>query len=353
MTSNSTDTNLSIITKAIDSILDVVDQEREKEIIVRRFGLKNRKETLEQIGEMLNITRERVRQLEKAILIRLKMAAEDGKVIDLPAAEKLVIRSLTEMGRVARVGDLADKILERNSSITERAAVAFLGEISDSLSIVHENDYYHQAVGIAEYGNEDTIKQRADEIAKLIKEHKKPITAEELDEKLNYEHPSHISALASVSKSLTSLNGLWGLTKWPTVNPRNIRDKIFVVLEENKKPMHFSEIGDAIAKSDFKRKDVTTQAIHNELIKDERFVLIGRGIYALASWGYTRGTVTDMIEKVLREAGEPVYRDEVVKRVLKNRQVKATTVLLNLQSKSQFKRVGKADYILADSEDQK
>ncbi|MDR0591607.1 MAG: hypothetical protein LBG75_03610 [Candidatus Nomurabacteria bacterium] len=353
MTSNSTDTNLNIVNKAIESILNVVDQDREREIIVRRFGLRDRKETLEQIGEMLNITRERVRQLEKAILIRLKMSAEDGKVAELPAAEKLVIRSLTEMGRVARVSDLADKIFGRESSTTERAAVAFLGEISDSLTIVHENDYYHQAIGIAEYGDEDTIKQRSDEVVKLIKEAKKPITVEELDEKLDYEHPSHISALASVSKSLTSLNGLWGLTKWPTVNPRNIRDKIFVVLEDAKEPMHFSKISAAIADSNFKRKDVTTQAIHNELIKDDRFVLIGRGIYALASWGYARGTVTDMIEKVLREAGEPVYRDEVVKRVLKNRQVKATTVLLNLQSKPQFKRVGKADYILAEAEDKK
>ncbi|MDR0397769.1 MAG: hypothetical protein LBH36_01115 [Candidatus Nomurabacteria bacterium] len=353
MTNSSTDTNLNIINKAIDSILSVIDQDREKEIIVRRFGIKERKETLEQIGEMLNITRERVRQLEKAILIRLKMSAEDGKAIDLPAAEKLVIRSLTEMGRVAKVSDLTDKLLERDTNATERAAVAFLGEISDNLAIVHENDYYYQAVGIAEYGNEDSIKKRTDEIAKLIKENKAPITAEELDEKLDYEHPSHISALASVSKNLTSLNGLWGLTKWPTVNPRNIRDKIFVVLEENKQPMHFSEISSAISKSDFKRKNVTTQAIHNELIKDDRFVLIGRGIYALASWGYTRGTVTDMIEKVLRDAGEPVYRDEVVKRVLKNRQVKATTVLLNLQSKPQFKRVGKADYILADDESKK
>jgi predicted Zn-ribbon and HTH transcriptional regulator len=352
MTDNTTDTNLDILSKAVDGILKVVDQEREKEIIERRFGLKERKETLEQIGEMLNITRERVRQLEKAILIRLKMAAEDDKVSDLPAAEKLIIRALTESGRVSRVSDLTNKILGRESTAQERAAVAFVGEISDTLAVVHENDFYFQSVGIAEYGNEDSIRERVDEIVKIIKENKQPVTADELDTKLNYEHPSHISALASVSKSLTSLSGLWGLTKWPTVNPKNIRDKIFVVLEDNKQPMHFSEISNAIANSDFKRKDVTTQAIHNELIKDDRFVLIGRGIYALASWGYSKGTVTDMIERVLREAGEPVYRDEVVKRVLKNRQVKATTVLLNLQSKPQFKRINKADYILAEAETQ-
>jgi hypothetical protein len=155
-------------------------------------------------------------------------------------------------------------------------------------------------------------------------------------------------ALAGISKQLATLNGRWGLIKWPTVNPKNIRDKIYVILSENGKHMHFNEIAEAIKASDFKRKDVTTQAIHNELIKDKRFVLIGRGIYALKEWGYKKGTVADIISEVLKAAGEPLHRDEIVKRVLKSRFVKETTILLNLQSKPQFKRVAKATYELAE-----
>ena len=162
---------------------------------------------------------------------------------------------------------------------------------------------------------------------------------------MDYEHPQNIAALASISKKLAELKGNWGLIKWPTVNPKNIRDKIFVILDDNGKPMHFSEIAKAIKDSDFKRKNVTTQAIHNELIKDSRFVLIGRGIYALDSWGYSRGTVADIITDILKEADEPLHRDEIIKRVLDKRQVKETTILLNLQSKSQFKRVAKATYV--------
>ena len=135
------------------------------------------------------------------------------------------------------------------------------------------------------------------------------------------------------------------------VNPKNIRDKIYVILKEHGKHMHFNEIASSIKDSDFKRKDVTTQAIHNELIKDKRFVLIGRGIYALREWGYKKGTVADIISEVLREAGEPLHRDEIVKRVLKSRFVKETTILLNLQGKTQFKRVAKATYELAESAD--
>ena len=143
---------------------------------------------------------------------------------------------------------------------------------------------------------------------------------------------------------------MWGLAKWPSVNPKNIRDKIFVILKANKKPLHFSEIARSIRDGDFNRRNVTTQAIHNELIKDRRFILIGRGIYALEDWGYKQGTVSDIIRLVLEEAGEPLFRDEIVKRVLDKRKVKETTVLLNLQSKPEFKRVAKSTYALADKE---
>lgn len=114
--------------------------------------------------------------------------------------------------------------------------------------------------------------------------------------------------------------------------------------------MHFADIAKSIKDSSFKRNNVTTQAIHNELIKDSRFVLVGRGIYALSSWGYERGTVSDIIEKVLKDSPIPLHRDEIVRRVLKDRQVKETTVLLNLQSKPQFKRVAKATYTFKSPE---
>lgn len=330
------------IREAINNSLAIIEQEREKEIISRRYGLNGHKETLEQIGEMLTITRERVRQLEKAILIRLRIAAEENRISKLAPAEKIMIRNLTEMGRVARTSELAKKILGRNANETEKAQFNFIAEISPSLTVVNENDKYHNSIGIAEYGDEKTIRNKIDEITNIIKSNKQAMSLDELDAKLDYEHPSYIEAIASLSKQLSSLNGQWGLSKWPTVNPKNIRDKIYVVLEENKEPMHFSAIAEAISKSDFRRKNVTVQAIHNELIKDQRFVLIGRGIYALDSWGYEKGTVSDIITRILKDAGsEGLSRKEIVKQVLRRRKVKETTVLLNLQNKQLYKRVGR------------
>ena len=338
----------STIKTAIQDILKTIDQEREREIITRRFGLFDRKETLEQIGELLGITRERVRQLEKAIIIRLKIATEEGNIPAVRTIERLIIRDLSENGRIGRVNDIAER-LSPGKATAIRTHVAFIAELSPRLTTINETDNYYQGISIAENGDEKKIRSTIDTIVKTIKKHGEPIDIETLHGMLTYESPAQVRALASLSKQLASLKDVWGLTKWPTVNPKNIRDKIYVILVGNGKPLHFSEIAKAIKTSDFKRKNVTTQAIHNELIKDKRFVLIGRGIYALQEWGYSRGTVSEIIANVLKDAGEPLHRDEIVRRVLKSRRVKETTILLNLQSKPEFKRVAKATYALADA----
>lgn len=341
------DQNAEILKNAIAGSLKIIEQDREKEIISRRFGLTGTKETLEQIGEMLSITRERVRQLEKAILIRLQISAEDNQIPELAPAEKILVRNLTETGRVSRLTDLADKVYSRKTTPAERTGIYFIATFAKNLTVIEENDRYYAAVGISDYGDSRVIRSRVDEIVKLIKDNKQPMTLDELDNKLNYEHPDHIKAVASISKQLATLNGVWGLTKWPSVNPKNIRDKIFVILESHKEPMHFSDIAREIKESNFKRKNVTVQAIHNELIKDPRFVLIGRGIYALSTWGYKKGTISDIIKSILEKSAEPLTREEIVKRVLKVRKVKETTILLNLQNKKLFKKVDKNLYTLA------
>lgn len=331
----------------VTDVLATIEREREREIIARRFGLFDRKETLEQIGEMLGITRERVRQLEKSVVAKLRVSAEQGKLPHLADFQTKVHELLQTSGSAARVSELA-KRLGTDANREEQARVAFLGQLCPDLSVIGEDDNFYNSVGDKAVYDEKSLKAKVGELIEAIKKIGEPKSIEQIAKAAGIEDPKQAAALASTSKQLATLNGRWGLVKWPMVNPKNIRDKIYVILKENGKHMHFNEIADAIKKSDFKRKDVTTQAIHNELIKDKRFVLIGRGIYALKEWGYEKGTVADIITEVLKEAGEPLHRDEIVKRVLKSRFVKETTILLNLQGKPQFKRVAKATYTLAE-----
>ncbi len=331
--------------QVVIDVLNTIDREREREIIARRYGLNDRKETLEQIGELLGITRERVRQLEKAVMTKLKAVAAK-ELPHIADVETVLSAHIKEMGGVARVIDVTNKLVPSSTKV-DQSRVSFLAQLAPNITHVDENDHFYNAIALKATHSEKSVREHVGHVIEAIKKIGKPVSIKEIAGAMGHPEAAAVEALASVSKNLATLNGRWGLIKWPMVNPKNIRDKIYVILHENGKQMHFGEIAESIRESDFKRKDVTTQAIHNELIKDKRFILVGRGIYALKEWGFKQGTVADVITEVLKDAGEPLHRDEIVKRVLKKRFVKETTILLNLQGKSQFKRTAKATYTLA------
>lgn len=335
------------IENIVKDVLNAIPKEREREIIARRFGLFDRKETLEQIGELLGITRERVRQLEKAIITSLKTQGTASKLPHIDTVEQTFLDALKELGTVARVSALATAVSTKEGK-NDQTQVSFLAQLCPKLVVIDDGDHFYQSVTIKQAHDDKATKKLVDQVIQTVKAIGKPATIEEIAKQTGDADPKQTEALASISKRLATLNGQWGLVKWPTVNPKNIRDKIYVILQQHGKHMHFNEIAEAIKESDFKRKDVTIQAIHNELIKDKRFVLVGRGLYALKEWGYKQGTVSDIIVEVLKKAEQPLHRDEIVREVLKSRHVKETTILLNLQSKAQFKRTSKATYTLAD-----
>ena len=330
----------------VADILASIDREREREIIARRFGLFERKETLEQIGELLSITRERVRQLEKAVIARLKASADAGELQHISTFQEQICGVLQTKGGLMRIASLTESLGIAESRL-EQARLAFIAQLCPKLIVIDEDDTHYLSVASETIYN-GHARDMVAKIVQTVKELGEPSTIEAIADTSGIADIAQAEALARTSKQLATLHGLWGLVKWPVVNPKNIRDKIYVILKEHGKHMHFNDIAGAIKDSSFKRKDVTTQAIHNELIKDKRFVLVGRGIYALKEWGYEKGTVADIIAEILRKEGKALHRDEIVKRVLKSRYVKETTILLNLQGKPQFKRVAKATYVLDD-----
>src|SRR3989344_4735689 len=66
-----------------------------------------------------------------------------------------------------------------------------------------------------------------------------------------------------------------------------------LVIRKHGSPIHFRDVAKQIMVMFKKKAHVATT--HNELIKDPRFVLVGRGLYALAEWGYAPGIVRDVI----------------------------------------------------------
>ncbi len=328
---------------ASSAILKTLKRDRDRQIIARRFGFDMpARQTLEQIGASFGITRERVRQIEKTTLIKLSQQ----NLAETKQVAALIHNELEQQGGLASTEKIASKLGAPTPA--ERAYIVFLSTLAHGITVIDEDEQLRSALSqTSEY---PTVKVREiiNQLVEAAKTHGKPLLLKKLGEKISVRVPeAALANIASIAKQLAHHETQWGLISWPEVNPKSIRDKTYLVLTKHAKPMHFSEISEHIKTSNFARRDVTVQAVHNELIKDSRFILIGRGIYALAEWGYTAGTVADIIIEVLREE-YPLHKDEIVKRVLKRRQVKTTTVILNLQEKDHFVRVAKATYKLKE-----
>jgi len=139
-----------------------------------------------------------------------------------------------------------------------------------------------------------------------------------------------------------------GLVEWPEIKPKGVRDRALLAFKKHGKPLHFTEVAKMIDKLNFNvpNKRTYPQTVHNELIKDTRFVLVGRGTYALADWGYTPGTIKEVIAKLLKDSNGPIHKDEIVDKVLAQRLVAKNTVLMNLNNKTYFDKDSNNKYFL-------
>lgn len=351
MATNNTQEKQTQLEALVQGIMEDLYKDRERDIITGRFGLNGKKKTLDAIGKEYGVTRERIRQLEKGIVIRLQVKAEEGKLAGFSEYEGKLAELIEKSGGVCTVAKLTELAGEGKS--TEAIAKnSFITLVSSRLVLVEESDNYNQSAVLAShYKSPSEALKEVDALVNTLTENKKPISISELKRANNLkESEEEIEAKILVSTQTYERKGLWGLKSWSSVNPKSIKDKIYIVLSENKEPMHFSEIYKAIqADSTFAKREFTIQATHNELIRDPRYVLVGRGRYALKEWGHIEGTVEDVIEKVLKDNdNKPMHRDEIIRGVLRYRQVRETTIVLNLQSKPKFKRVATATFQLAE-----
>jgi len=147
------------------------------------------------------------------------------------------------------------------------------------------------------------------------------------------------SLLQAVKDVKQNKFGFWGARDWEEVSPKTINHKIYLVLKNEGKPMHFVDIAKRINEVCFDRKLANPATVHNELILDQKYVLVGRGIYGLKEWGYKEGVVQDVIKQIIKENG-PLTREEIVNKVLENRLVKKTTISLALMNKDVFEKSG-------------
>lgn len=334
--------------QATKSVLIFLDK-KPKDIIEQRFGLKPSGEapkTLEAIGQGYGITRERVRQIEEDSLRRLKKSEGFLGLADIFGDLKEKIETY---GGVVHEERFLDSVAGESLA---RHHVRFLLVLGDDFEHLKEDDeFYHRWT---------TNSSRAEQIQNALKRiHGELSTNDLLSEKeifarfIEYAKSGVSSADAEILSNLLNISrlidmnalGEWGHILSPAIRPRGVRDLAFLAMRKHGSPMHFKETAETIGKI-FSRS-VNTQTVHNELIKDERFVLVGRGLYALKEWGYESGVVRDVIRKVISAYG-PLAKNEIIKTVMKERYVKENTVLINLQNGKYFKKNSDGAYVALD-----
>ncbi len=341
------------LTVIVAKILDML-KEREKHILTKRYGLHGQEiATLKTVGEEQGLTRERVRQIEKDLIKNLRKTISDEKTFQ--SARELIVKTIHEHGGIMAEASLLD-FLNINDPKEENAAKFVLHLISEVEPVGSDSEMKPSWMALGH--NKTMLKSFIDETKKLFTLHGKPLSTEDFLQHFkatefylnNSNHLSEkviVNYLNSASEIKQNIFGEFGLHDWAEVKPKDVGDKAYLVMKHHGKPEHYSAITELINKHGLDHRTAYKETVHNKLIKDKRFVLVGRGIYALAEWGYKPGVVSEMIKEVLEKNGDPMSRDEIVDKVLEHRLVKKNTILVGLSNKKMFKKVGKNLYALA------
>lgn len=314
---------------------------------MRRYGLGTDTEhaTLEAIGKEYGITRERVRQIENYGIAAIRKSdaykSESAAFAELSAA-------IDEEGGIVAEEDFLRSVSKDQSTQNH---IHFLLVVGESFTKEKENDEFrhrwhvdreladavHESLRkMYEHLSDEDLIPESELVSAFLRE------IQHLNE--NYKNEEIVKRWLSLSKKIgKNPLGEWGRSESPNVRAKGMRDFAYLVIKRHGSPMHFREVAQTIQKL-FNRK-AHEATCHNELIKDSRFVLVGRGIYALQEWGYVSGVVKDVIAEILRQNG-PLTKDEIIDKVRKERYVKDNTIVVNLQDNSLFTKDNGGRYAL-------
>jgi hypothetical protein len=333
--------------QTVKKLLSVLG-DRSRDVIISRFGLGNdtKRMTLEAIGKKYKITRERVRQIENYSIQNIRKSKEYTK--EKPVFDELRT-VLGEMGGVISEESLLKNLSKDKSTQNQ---IHFLLVVGDEFTKDKEDEEFkhrwtvdkelskkvHQAIReLYSRLSDDEILLESDMIEKFL-EHLKDVSEK-------YKNQEIARRWLELSKLIDKNQlGEWGKSGSANINAKGMRDYAYLVIRRHGSPIHFREVAKLITELFKKKAHVATT--HNELIKDPRFVLVGRGLYALSEWGYMSGVVKDVIKNLIQKNG-PLTKDEIVKKVLKERYVKENTIMVNLQNPKFFKKNKDGKYEIA------
>lgn len=322
--------------------------ERSRDIIIKRYGLGKNSDnmTLDAIGKAYGITRERVRQIENHAINAIRKSknyTEEKSTFE--EIEKLICN----LGGIVVEQDLLDLV---SKDLSIQSCINFILVVGHPFNRIKEDeDFKHR--WFIDNNLADKIQNSLKKLYENLKDDELISEQEMIKTFLSYiEDVSEQYRTEEIAKRWLNLSkkvsknplGEWGKTISPNISIKGVRDYAYLVIRKHGSPIHFKEVAKAITTVFNKKAHVATT--HNELIKDPRFVLVGRGLYALSEWGYMSGVVKDVIKKIIEKNG-PMTKKEIVDKVMKERYVKENTIVINLQNKKYFTKNMDGKYEIA------
>lgn len=329
----------------INQLLSLVSA-REAQILSFRYGLEeDPAQTLSQIGEKLKLTRERVRQLEKQAFKTITSSSRLDSI--LSPLRHLVIDILKFNGGLTTFKSVSNKLITSGMvPASEKEILYFLlDKCLTGISRVSDKDF-ELSFKLPSFSL-DFVRATLDELEKIFAQTNKILTLPEIVKKfkaseyysaqqtkiseLGAELDALILAyLEASTKFVKTPFDQWGLKLWPSVTPKRINGKIYLVLKAKQKPLHFTKISSLINENWPVKKSVQPATVHNELIADKRFVLVGRGIYALAEHGYTSGSVQEIVKKIMAKNLD-LKTSDIIDQVKEKKLVKESTIRMAIR----------------------
>jgi DNA-directed RNA polymerase delta subunit len=322
--------------------------ERSRSIIMKRYGLGKSSDhmTLDAIGKAYGITRERVRQIENHAINAIR---KSKNYTEEKATFDEIKKIISGLGGIVVEQDLLD-LISKDPSV--QSCINFILVVGHPFNKIKEDeDFKHR------WFIDNTLAEKIQGSLKKLYENLKDdelVSEQEMIKSfLGYiEDISEQYRTEEIAKRWLNLSkkisknplGEWGKTVSPNISIKGVRDYAYLVIRKHGSPIHFKEVVKAITTIFHKKAHVATT--HNELIKDPRFVLVGRGLYALSEWGYMSGVVKDVIKKIIEKNG-PMTKKEIVDKVMKERYVKENTIVINLQNKKYFTKNKDGKYDIA------
>lgn len=328
--------------------------ERQQQIIIWRYGLfDNRPKTLEEIGLQLDLTRERVRQLESKAIRKLK---QPSKCRIVQPFVQLMQQIIFAEGGICAETYLGEVLTEavKIGDIDPSGAVRLLLDTHNGFSKLKKM----QAWGLSDLPL-NLVSEINRNLIKILTAEQAPLSKTDLLIRLKatplyQKYAAHLNntfifACIKINQMIVDTgNESYGLEKWE----RYYQDDIILALRHIGKPAHFSKIAEIINANLPPERHITPRGVHIRLLhRPDLFVWVGlRGTYGLKEWGVERSlSYEETLAQILQQSGYPLTYQQILAKLPEFRPYyDETSILLTIATNKRFRSFPSGTYGLAE-----